>query len=98
MYFDFFLFNPETKCKSELKVFETIINYGKERFLIHPVFEVFLEIKWYRTWLFYGMYVLAYMMFLMGLAGYALFHLGNIYDGGPKYDFKVSYVNGVLNY
>ena len=44
------------------------------------------------------MYVLAYMMFLMGLAGYALFHLGNIYDGGPKYDFKVSYVNGVLNY
>ena len=44
------------------------------------------------------MYVLAYMMFLMGLAGYALFHLGNIYDGGPKYDFKVSYVNGVFNY
>ena len=66
--------------------------------VMNSFLSVFLEIKWYRTWLFYGVYVLAYMMFLLGLAGYALFHLGNIYDGGPKYDYKVSYVNRMFNY
>ena len=41
VYFDFFLFTPSenTSCKSELKAFDSLINYGKERFLTHPLLE-----------------------------------------------------------
>ena len=41
VYFDFFLFTPSenTSCKSELATFDNLINYGKARFLIHPVLE-----------------------------------------------------------
>ena len=39
VYFDFFLFTPQTNSRSELSVIDTLISYGKERFLIHPIFE-----------------------------------------------------------
>ena len=31
-------------------------------------------------------FVFLYLLFLMALAGFTLLHLGNIYDGAPKYD------------
>ena len=38
-YFDFFLFKPSHDCRSELWCFDELINFGKERFLIHPLME-----------------------------------------------------------
>ncbi len=42
VYFDFFLFDPHVNdnSASELKLINLLINSGKERLLIHPIFEV----------------------------------------------------------
>ena len=54
---------------------------------------VFVELKWYRTWKYYLVFVFLYLLFLMALAGFTLLHLGNIYDGAPKYDqFQVNFI------
>lgn len=49
IYFDFVLFNHclDSSGSSELTIIDTLIASGKERFLIHPIFEVFLKLKWY---------------------------------------------------
>lgn len=40
-YFDFFLFNSGSvnHGDSELQLIDNLINFGKERFLTHPIFE-----------------------------------------------------------
>ncbi len=43
------MFNPEDDGElfaSELSLITLLVSAGKERFLIHPLFEVFLKLKW----------------------------------------------------
>lgn len=48
IYFDFFLFDPmdENVFASEMSFINLMVMAGKERFLIHPIFEIFLKLKW----------------------------------------------------
>ena len=48
LFFDFFLFEPrnDDPFANEMSLLATLVCLGKERFLIHPLFEVFLKLKW----------------------------------------------------
>jgi hypothetical protein len=56
----------------ELTLVETLITCRKERFLVHPLFETFLKLKWYRTCKFYIVILLLFGLFNVTLLGYAL--------------------------
>ena len=67
MYFDFFLFSgDQTKdpASSEIGLFNALISSGKDRFLIHPIFEIFLKLKWYGTLTFLVLFVLLLLSYL----------------------------------
>ena len=69
-----------------------ILMIGLIDFWVQSYFSVFLELKWYRTWKLYLIFVLMYAAFLVSFAGFTLLHLGKIYDGIEekiKYDFQV---------
>ena len=46
VYFDFFLFAPHADTGCELGLIGTIIEAGKQRFLLHPIFSLFMQLKW----------------------------------------------------
>ena len=49
LFLDFFLFDPnndDDPFANEMPLVTTLVLLGKERFLLHPIFEVFLKIKW----------------------------------------------------
>lgn len=84
-YLDLFLFHPSEadQSKSEMKLIETLISMGKDRFLIHPVIEIFLKLKWQKIWRLYVISVLFFGGFFMSLVGYSLTHYGLIFGGLP---------------
>ena len=45
-YLDLFLFDPPRGSTSEIRLVETLIRSGKQKFLIHPLIEIFLKEKW----------------------------------------------------
>ena len=81
VYFDFFLFNPRDDNESELSVINTLKACGKERFLVHPLFEIFLKLKWYKIWLAYLLYALVEFVFMISMTGYTLAHFGRVFEG-----------------
>ena len=90
-YFDFFLFMPsqineETKSGTEMKFIDDLITYGKEKYLIHPLIEVFLKLKWFKSKWFYLFFILLNAIFLVALSGFAIAHLGNLYKGVPRFE------------
>ena len=86
---DTFLFNPNSssRCASELKVIESLMQCGKEKFLIHPLIEVFMKLKWHKTWFLYMIYMVLFGVFFITLTGYTLTHYGTIFEDvdPPKY-------------
>ena len=49
LFLDFFLFDPDNDddpFANEMPLVTTLVALGKERFLLHPIFVVFLKIKW----------------------------------------------------
>ena len=65
------------------------MNYRKERFLIHPIFEIFLKLKWYQTWGVYMVIVAMYSLFMVAIGGFSLAHFGKFFAGQEKYEYQV---------
>ena len=68
VFFDFFLFETEPWNDSEMEIFSSILAARKERFLLHPLFDAFLKLKWKRTcyvFYFYIVWVLFYHVLLI---------------------------------
>jgi hypothetical protein len=61
----------------------------KERFLIHPIFEIFLKLKWYKTWGFYLVFLSIFALFMIAIGGFSLAHFGKLYGGQESYKFQV---------
>ena len=81
VYLDLFLFNPNSRsrCSSELNVIDILIQSGKEKFLIHPLIEIFMKLKWQKTWFLFFIYMIIFGLFFFTLAGYSLAHYGLLY-------------------
>ena len=82
---DLFLFDPgcKVKCASELQVVEELLASRKERLLIHPLIQMFLRLKWQRTWFLYILYVFVFKIFFIVLIGYSITHYGRLYEDDP---------------
>ena len=59
---------------SEMALVEILLMGRKEKFLLHPVIETFIKLKWKRTWKLYTFLVLILLIFYIFLCGYALSH------------------------
>ena len=71
-FFDFFLFKPGQKDDSEMEIFSTLIAAKKERFLLHPLFDAFMKLKWQKICIFLHFYVCWVMMYQIFLTIYSL--------------------------
>ena len=81
---DLFLFHPtKTEKQSEMKMVEMLIASGKERFLIHPLIEIFLKLKWQKIFKLYISIVFFIGAFFLALVGYSLTHYGLVFGGKP---------------
>ena len=71
---DLFLFAPRCPMKStsELPLIEMLVTGRKEKYLIHPVIEIFLKLKWKKTWKLYTFLVSIITIFYIFLCGFAL--------------------------
>ena len=66
-FFDFFLFKADQRDGSEMRIFTTLITGCKERFLLHPLFDAFIKLKWSKMcdiFYFYVCWVMLYQIFL----------------------------------
>ena len=54
---------------------------GKEKFLIHPLIEIFMKMKWKKTWFHYWIYLAMLALFFFALSAYSVVHYGSIYKG-----------------
>ena len=82
-----FNYSIQDPFATELNIINTLVASGKERFLIHPIFEIFLKLKWFKGWTYYLVYIALYFMFLAALVGYTLAHFGNLYDGQERWEY-----------
>ena len=89
---DLFLFDPgcKVKCASELQVIEELLASRKERLLIHPLIQMFLRLKWQRTWFLYILYIFVFKIFFILLIGYSITHYGRLYEDDPWPASKVT--------
>ena len=78
VYLDLFLFCPSKfdSSPSEIKMVELLLQSGKERFLIHPLVEIFLKLKWQIIWKLYLVSVLFFATFFASLSGFAITNYG----------------------
>ena len=54
---------------------------GKEKFFIHPLIEIFMKLKWKKTWFLYWIYLVLLGSFFLALTGYSIIHYGSLYKG-----------------
>ena len=75
-FLDLFLFAPRCTMNStpEMPLIEMLLMGRKENFLLHPVIETFIKLKWRRTWKFYTFLVSILLTFYIFLCGFALSH------------------------
>ena len=80
VYLDLFLFCPSKfdSSSSEIKMVELLLHSGKERFLIHPLIEIFLKLKWQIIWKLYLVSVLFFAAFFISLSGFAISNYGKL--------------------
>ena len=71
-------------CQNEVTVVEMLISSGKQRFLIHPLIELFLKEKWRIIGKLYFIYVLLFALFYLSLAGFSVTNYGMLWDDGTK--------------
>ena len=71
-FFDFFLFETDPWQESEMDIFATIIGKGKERILLHPLFDAFLKLKWKKNCGLFYLYVAWILLFQVVLVSYSL--------------------------
>ena len=71
MFFPIPLVELEDRCR-DFSVLELLLEYKKERFLSHPLFETYLKLKWFGTWKIYVIILLLYLAFLVSVIGYSI--------------------------
>ena len=78
IFLDFFLFDPNCpmRCSSELAMVKILVQSGKEKFIIHPLVEIFMKMKWKKTWFLYWIYLTLFSLFFFALTAYSLAHYG----------------------
>ena len=78
VFLDFFLFNPNSpsRCASELAMVKILLQSGKEKFIIHPVVEIFMKMKWRKTWFLFWIYLFLFASFFFALTAFSLAHYG----------------------
>ena len=78
IFLDFFLFNPNSpsRCASELAMVKILLQSGKEKFIIHPVVEIFMKMKWRKTWFLFWIYLFLFASFFFALTAFSLAHYG----------------------
>ena len=78
IFLDFFLFNPNSpsRCASELAMVKILLQSGKEKFIIHPVVETFMKMKWRKTWFLFWIYLFLFSSFFFALTAFSLAHYG----------------------
>ena len=64
------------RCSSELAMVKTLVQSGKEKFIIHPLVEIFMKMKWKKTWFLYWIYLTLFSLFFFALTAYSLAHYG----------------------
>ena len=70
---------------------ETLIECRKERFLTHPLFEIFLKLKWHKTCRVYMLIMATYLVYVVSVVGYALAHFGRGFTAaGPWNPYDVN--------
>ena len=72
------------RSTSEMSLINMVITGKKEKFLIHPVIEIFLKLKWKRTWKLYAFLVAVFSIFHVFLGGFALSHATREENDGEK--------------
>ena len=72
------------RSTSEMSLIEMIVTGKKEKFLIHPVIEIFVKLKWKRTWKLYAFLVSLFLIFYVFLGGFALSYGTREENGGEK--------------
>ena len=71
-YFDFYLFDSDPWQDSEMDIFATIIGARKEKFLLHPLFEAFLKLKWKKTCGLFYIYIAWILLYQVVLVSFSL--------------------------
>ena len=81
IFLDFFLFDPCSinRSQTETSFLNVLLASKKDIFLLHPTIQIFMRLKWQKTWLFYTLYILLFASFFFVLAGYSLTHYGVFY-------------------
>ena len=64
-----------------MNMIKILIETGKEKFLTHPLIEMFMKMKWRKTWFLFWIYLILYGAFFFVLAGYSVVHYGAIKEG-----------------
>ena len=81
-FFDFYLFKTVPWQNSEMDIFAAIIGASKEKFLLHPLFDAFLKLKWKKTCGLFYLYIVWILLYQIIVVLYSL--------------NKFSFLNGVL--
>ncbi len=71
MFFPIPTVELKDRCR-DFCILELLLEYKKERFLSHPLFETYLKLKWYGTWKIYLIILAVYLTFMTSVVGYAI--------------------------
>ena len=76
---DFFLFTTiGHSSESELTILRILFAAGKYKLLDHPLFEIFIMLKWEKVWKFYSLVLFFLLLHIMAILGFSLVNFSNI--------------------
>ena len=107
IFFDFFLFapprssigaadeQPEKKSldQNELTLPQILITHGKAYFLLHPLFETFLRLKWVKMKTMFLVHLIFHLFNVMAIIGFALTHYGQFHQENSTSTLKKSSID-----
>ena len=76
---DFFLFNTfDECCESELMIVNILFAAGKYKLLDHPLFEIFILLKWAKVWRFFSLILFVLFLHMLAILGFSLVNFSNV--------------------
>ena len=95
-FFDFFLFEADPWADSEMDIFATLIAARKDKFLMHPLFDAFLKLKWKKTCGLFYIYIFWVFLYQMVLIAYSLEKLSFLHGSINNFCFGILMVFGFV--
>ena len=97
-YLDLFLFAPRCgmNSTSEMPLVDMLLIGRKVKFLLHPVIETFIKLKWRKTWKLYTFLVSILLVFYIFLCGYALSHNHSLDEENQNDDTQKHFMYGYI--